>query len=115
MTPTGGSTTGDHRTPPYAFRIAALAIIVAAIVFILIMLIFRNKIADGALVISALSTLFAVIGTIVGAYFGIKLTSDSTDKAQNAVKKANDEANAAFAELDPDVGRRIIAESRQNS
>lgn len=115
MTTQGGSASGDHRTPPYAFRIVALAIIVAAIVFLVVMWIYQDKIADGALVVSALSTLFGVFGTVVGAYFGIKLSNDATDKAQNAVDEANDKANRALAEVDPDVGRRIIAESRRNT
>jgi hypothetical protein len=104
----------SHRTPPHAFNLAGGAIIVAAIVFLVVMWIFSDKIGDGALVISALSTLFGVIGTIVGAYFGIKLTNDATDKTQDAVEKANDKANAALAEVDPEVGKRIIQESRRN-
>ncbi len=115
MTTQGGSTSGDHKTPPYAFRIVALAIIVAAIVFLAVMWIYEDKIADGKLVISALSTLFGVFGTIVGAYFGIKLSSDASDKTRKAMDEANDKANRALAEVDPEVGRRIIAESRRNT
>ncbi len=115
MTTQGGSTSRDHKTPPYAFGIAALAIIVAAIVFVVVMWIYQDKITDGALVISALSTLFGIFGTVVGAYFGIKLSNDATDKTQSAVNEANDKANRALAEVDPDVGRRIIAESRRDT
>jgi len=74
------------------------------------MWIYQDRITDGPLVIAALTSLFTVVGTVVGAYFGIKVSSDATDKAQDKVQEANDKANRALAELEPDVGRRIMGE-----
>ncbi len=107
------SPSGSHRTPPYAFRIAALGILVAAAVFLVLMLIFRKDI-DGAVMVSAMSTLFTVIGTIIGAYFGIKLTNDNAEKTQAAIKEASDKETEAFGALDPAEAKQILEERRRN-
>jgi hypothetical protein len=109
---TGGATGGPggdtHRTPPYAFRVAALALILAAVVFMVVMWIFQDEITNGAVVTTALSALFGVFGTVVGAYFGIKLSSDTADKtrdeterARSETERANEKTNRALAALDP--------------
>jgi hypothetical protein len=114
MSTTGGATGGtgneSYRTPPYAFRIAALALSLAAVVFVVVMWIFQDKITNGAVVTTALSTLFGVFGTVVGAYFGIKLSSDTVDKTRGAVDEANDKANRALAALDPVEANRIMGQ-----
>jgi ABC-type long-subunit fatty acid transport system fused permease/ATPase subunit len=105
---TGGAGGDAHRTPPYAFGIAAIALFLATLVFMVVMWIFQDEITNGAVVTTALSTLFGVFGTVVGAYFGIKLSSDTADKtrgeterARAETERANDKTNRALAALDP--------------
>jgi hypothetical protein len=98
----------EQKSPPYALYVVALALGLASIVFVLVMLIFRNAFQDPAVVTTALSTLFGIFGTVVGAYFGIKASNDAADKAQGAIERANETANRALAELPPEVGKRIM-------
>jgi hypothetical protein len=62
----------DHENLPYTFYVVIVALTLASIVFVIIMLAFRNVFTEVALVTTALSTLFGIFGTVVGAYFGIK-------------------------------------------
>jgi uncharacterized membrane protein YraQ (UPF0718 family) len=97
-----------QKSPAYAFWVAAIALSVAALAFILTMFIFGGLFEDAATVIAGLGSLFTLIGTVVGAYFGIKVSNDTADRAQDAIKtasdrvqKANDLAREAYGKLDP--------------
>jgi len=72
------------------------------------MLAFRNVFTEAALVTTALSTLFGIFGTVVGAYFGIKSSSDTFDKARNDVAESNERANRALAALPSDEGKKVM-------
>jgi hypothetical protein len=111
-----------HRSPPYAFYVAAIAILSASIIFGLSMWVFGDLFKSASTVTSALGSLFTLIGTIVGAYFGIKVSNDTSERSQGAIERAHgsaeeanqraeqahDTAQQALAELDPDVARRIL-------
>jgi|SRR5215211_3015547 len=87
------------QSAPYAFFVALLAIVGACLVF-------------G----------FTLIGTIVGSYFGIKVSSDTSERSQGAIERAHgstegasrraeqahDTAQQVLAELEPHVVRRIV-------
>ena len=97
-----------HRSPAYAFWVASISLAVAALAFILTMFIFGGLFDDAATVVAALGSLFTLIGTVVGAYFGIKVSSDTADRAQGVIsaandraQKANDLAREAYGMLDP--------------
>jgi pentapeptide repeat protein len=69
-----------------------------------------------------LGSLFTLIGTVAGAYFGIKVSNDTSARSQGAIERAHgraeeaneraqqahDTAQQALAELDPNVARRIV-------
>jgi hypothetical protein len=105
----------ETRSPyPYNFVFALVAIGVAVVAFLLTMLLFRNLFEDFAVVTGTLGTLFTLIGTVTGAYFGIKRSSDTEDKARVAermanerVEEANRTARNAAGALDPDEWRRL--------
>ncbi len=105
----GADTPGgaDKLGRPYAFYVVALAFIVVLIAFVTAMAIFRDLFEEAAEVTTALSSLFTVIGTVLGAYFGIKVSSDVTDKTRGAIERANDMANRALAALPPEEGKQI--------
>lgn len=110
---TTGSTTEQQdqqvqKSPPYNFRIAAIALVAASLVFVLTMLVFAGLFKEASQVTTALGTLFTLIGTVVGAYFGIKSTNDAVDKAQGEIRAANKSAKAALGELDPERARDLI-------
>ena len=97
-----------HKSPAYAFWVASIALGVAALAFILTMFIFGGLFDDAVTVTAALGSLFTLIGTVVGAYFGIKVSSDTSDRAQIAIRaandraqRANDMAREAYGMLDP--------------
>ncbi len=97
-----------HRSPAYAFWVASISLAVAALAFILTMFIFGGLFDDAATVTAALGSLFTLIGTVVGAYFGIKVSGDTSDRAQGAIsaaneraQRANDMAREAYGMLDP--------------
>jgi hypothetical protein len=97
-----------HKSPAYAFWVASIALVVATLAFILTMFIFGGLFDDAATVTAALGSLFTLIGTVAGAYFGIKISSDTADRAQGAIgvaneraQKANDQAREAYGMLDP--------------
>ena len=71
--------------------------------------------ADFATVSAAMGGLFTLIGTVAGAYFGVKSSSDAADRAKKQVdearkqvdeanvrtERANRSAKAALLEVDP--------------
>src|SRR5690348_18353521 len=58
--------------------------------------------SDTSSVVSIAAGAFGVIGTIVGAYFGVKVSSDGTQKAIDALKDAETKASTFAAHLEPD-------------
>ena len=116
-TPADSSNTQDRTTTPtstpetpsrpYNFILALVVILLATIIFGIVMALFRDTFKEAALVTTALSTLFGIFGTVLGAYFGIKSSNDTSDKARREVAQANDKAGRALAALDPIEGKGI--------
>jgi hypothetical protein len=98
----------DQERPAYAFWVVVAALTLASIVFVIIMLAFRNVFTEAALVTTSLSTLFGIFGTVVGAYFGIKSSSDTFDKSRKDVAEANEKASRALAALPSDEGKKVL-------
>lgn len=105
------ATPETQTTSPYAFYVVALALVLVSLVGSSTLLIFRGLFENATDVTTVLSSLFAVIGTLVGAYFGIKASGDANDKARRATDRANEVANRALAELAPEAGRRVVRDT----
>jgi len=101
------TSTPEAPSRPYNFILALATLLLATIIFGIVMALFRDTFKDAALVTTALSTLFGIFGTVLGAYFGIKSSNDTSDKARREVAQANDKAGRALAALDPREGTRI--------
>ena len=91
----GGTDTSTSR--PYNFFVAIVALLVALIAsYIVLKFSFDAKLVksstDLATVMGALGGLFTLIGTVAGAYFGIKLSGDQAKRTENANKDALDAA-----------------------
>jgi hypothetical protein len=81
-------------SPPYGFYFAGGAIAVGLIAYVATIIAFRT-VLDGAAVTGALGALFTLVGTVSGAYFGIKSGSDTEDKGRAAEREANAKATEA--------------------
>ena len=67
----------DREGRPYAFYLVALAVVTISATFVATMAIFATTFNQAAEVTTSLTSLFTVVGTVVGAYFGIKVSSDT--------------------------------------
>jgi hypothetical protein len=79
--------------------LAALVLVTAVAVWALFF--YKSVFTEATDVTSLLASLFGIVGTIVGAYFGIKSTNDTTDKAMGQVEKESrrtERANRAARE-----------------
>ena len=75
---------------PYNLIFACVSVGVGGLAYLLTMWIFYDLIkapGDVTLVSGALGGLFTLIGTVAGAYFGVKSTQDTTDKADKRLRE----------------------------
>jgi hypothetical protein len=87
----------------FSYRLVVVAILSVTFAFIVIMGLFAFlQVFDkdnAANITAALSSLFGIVGTLVGAYFGIKASSDAQDRsaetAQTAVNLQKDTSKDA--------------------
>ena len=93
----------DELPSAFSYRLVLYAVLSVTGAFILVMALFAwldvfNE-NNAANVTAALSSLFGIVGTLVGAYFGIKASSDAQDRsaetAQQAVTHQKDTAQQA--------------------
>ena len=79
----------DTGSGPLAYRLVLTAILCVSGMFVVIMAIFGFlRVFDEATqVVAALSSAFAVIGTLVGAYFGIKASSEARDTVEKVQRE----------------------------
>ena len=103
-----------------ALVLAVAAFLVVLYVSLRIHLIDSPK--DLATVTGVLGSLYTLIGTVTGAYFGIKVSSDAADRteraesaAANSTEKANRDAKEAALALNPEseVAQRILTRLSQ--
>jgi hypothetical protein len=78
------------------------------------MVVFQDLFENATEVSTMLGSLFAVVGTVVGAYFGIKTSGDTRDKMQGTIERSNEIANRALAELDPETSRRVVRDTDES-
>jgi len=95
--PDGGE---EEKSPPYNLWFAWSAIGVGLVAYAITIFIFGVKF-DSAAATAALGSLLTLIGTVSGAYFGIKNSSDTADKAGKTTKEAQESAKNAVGALDP--------------
>jgi hypothetical protein len=106
----GESTPTDEKSPSYNYNFATRAIgagLIAFVATMIALIVFTTEI-DATAVVGAFGALLTLIGTISGAYFGVKKSSDTEDKGRAAeraanarVQEANKVAREAAGALDP--------------
>ncbi len=82
------STDGPQRGTPWGFWLVLSAIVLVTVVYSVTMIFIGQEIRDPATAIGAMTAAFAVIGTLVGTYFGIKAGLDGQDKVKETVGRA---------------------------
>jgi hypothetical protein len=96
----------EDKSPAYGLWFACIAIGVGLIAYVATLIAFRSDLG-GTAVTGALGALFTLIGTVAGAYFGIKRSSDTEDKANKRVQEANRVARNAAGALDPNTWKNL--------
>jgi hypothetical protein len=83
LSKTKEAATGPSPSKPYAYYVVAIAIVCVALVFLAVWLFPTPEVfSQSSQVIAVLTATFGVIGTLVGAYFGIKSTGDARDTVE---------------------------------
>jgi uncharacterized membrane-anchored protein len=82
----------EKTTSAWSYYLVRLAILCVTIAFVAIMGLFAaigvfNQ-ENSANITAALSSLFGIVGTLVGAYFGIKASSDAQDSSAATARQA---------------------------
>src|SRR5438477_7816245 len=97
----------------YAFWLAVVGLSIAA--SLAMFLVFAPK-YDSKDVVAVVGLFTSVLGTLVGAFFGLQIGSAGKEKADRNAKKAQDEAQKAnaiaqraLASLQPDQAQKIIS------
>jgi hypothetical protein len=118
-TTTGGKPEGRAEALKLIGGLVAVAIGVAALAVIACIGMGFVK-TDNPSVVSIATGSFGVIGTIVGAYFGVKIGTDNTKNALDATKEAVDsmkdesaKAQAFASHMDPDAAAKAVATYQQ--
>jgi hypothetical protein len=101
----------DTTSRPYAFYVVVTALSLVSVVFLVTIVVgILKDLFVAEQITTALGSLFTLVGSVVGTYFGIKLSGDTTEKTQGAIERANDRANRALAALPAEEGQRITGQ-----
>lgn|SRR5690242_12561558 len=86
---------------------AGLAVVAA--VAVIAMLLVKKTTSD---VVAIATASFSVVGTVVGAYFGVKIGSDNTQAAVAGMKDEAAKAQAFAAHVNPADAEKAIAHAK---
>ena len=93
----------------YAFWLAVIGFIIAAVLVIFLVIQARYESKD----IVAVAGLFtSVLGTLVGAFFGLQIGSSGRETAQQAANSANSSLNRALAALAPQQAQAVLDQAK---
>jgi hypothetical protein len=94
--------------PAYAFWLIVTGIASVTIIFLMTIGVFRDEFSEATEVLSALASVFAVLGTLIGAYFGVKASSDARQTAEDARQESVAVSRAALARSEPRAGTEAL-------
>jgi hypothetical protein len=102
---------GYESPSAWSYRLVLYAVFSVTGAFILVMGLFAylqvfNE-NNAANVTAALSSLFGIVGTLVGAYFGIKASSDAQDRSANTAQKAVADQK--------ETAQRVVADQKETA
>jgi len=105
MNPTKLDFSTDELRMKYGFWVVIIGLILVGIVFIVAIV----KWTTAADVATAVGSLTGVVGTIIGAYFGIQIGSAGKEKAEADRAIAEKKAISLAAELPPNVAKNVMS------
>ncbi len=94
--------------PAYAFWLVAIGIASVSLIFLMTIGVFRNEFKEATEVLSALASVFGMIGTLTGAYFGVKASSDARQTAEDARQHSVAVSQAVLARSEPHAGEEAL-------
>lgn len=94
--------------PAYAFWLVAIGITSVSVIFLMTIGVFRNEFREATEVLSALASVFGMIGTLTGAYFGVKASSDARQTAEDARQHSVAVSHAVLARSEPRAGEEAL-------
>ncbi|MGN6379481.1 MAG: hypothetical protein ACTHNU_11065 [Gaiellales bacterium] len=86
-----------------------LAVFFGLVALVVIAAVALSQVSDSQSTVSIATSAFGVIGTVIGAYFGVKVGSDGTQKALSDLKEESAKAQAFAMHLDPAKAEEAIA------
>lgn len=89
-----------------------VVVCVGLVVLAVISIVAMGLVSDSSEVVSVATAAFTVIGTLVGAYFGLKIGSDGTSAAMAGLKDEAAKAQAFAAHVPPEVADKAIAAAK---
>ncbi len=112
-----GRESGEDRTKDpdqvrtrYGFVLVITGIILVGVMYALTLWAYRG--GQAAEVATAMGAVTTVVGTLVGAFFGVQLGAAGRekieDRAENARRKADALASAALSRMDPDEAPKVF-------
>jgi hypothetical protein len=94
--------------PAYSFWLVAIGIASVSVIFLMTVGVFRDEFSEATEVLSALASVFAMIGTLTGAYFGVKASSDARQTAEDARQQSVAVSHAVLARSEPHAGEEAL-------
>ena len=89
----------------YAFWLAVIGLAIAATLVIFLVARTEYKSSD---VVAVTGLFTSVLGTLVGAFFGLQIGSAGKEKAQQEAQDAHSLAQKALARLSPDDAKALV-------
>jgi hypothetical protein len=108
---TGQTATPQPTVPrswPWSMFVALFAIGAVSVGAVWVLVEYKTIFQAPTDVTTLMGSWFTVVGTIVGAYFGIKTSSDTTAQVQGTIQMANNTANQALGALNPSDAARVL-------
>ncbi|OGO09954.1 MAG: hypothetical protein A3K46_05140 [Chloroflexi bacterium RBG_13_60_9] len=95
----------DELRVRYGFWVVVIGLAIVGIVFVVAIL----KWTTAADVATAVGSLTGVVGTIVGAFFGVQVGSSGKEKAEADRATAENKAMSFAAELPPELAKKVLS------
>ena len=89
--------------------VTCAGLVVVAAVAVIAMVLVKKTTSD---VVAIATSAFSVVGTVVGAYFGVKIGSDGTQAAVAGMKDEATKAQAFAAHVSPEDADKAIAHAK---
>lgn len=99
--------------PAYAFWLIVIGISSVTVIFVTTMIVFQGQFEQATEVLTGLASVFGVIGTLIGAYFGVKASGDAREAAESARRRSSAVTSKVLARSQPEVAEAALKEATE--